>query len=256
MHTHTHTHHTTHTHTHTVEGVEDTNYQSSSPRTLSKTASHDSEEQATSSDPSLDFVLVEPNSLECSLNSQTESTTSLTGAQTFFDDEKVVRDYPPMKLNREELDSVISKKEHKCFSKDIKVRVGKTRNKLLSSGLKLTFKLWPYGLDRDETSCMTMQVLVNVDKQYYQLAQTAKLHLQLKTHTPRDSFLCTKEVATQLENFKIYDFVPHEMITHCSEKCVIVDIRAYLTYDLHDEVARTDLDTLMNQDIDFPEGDF
>ncbi len=97
--------------------------------------------------------------------------------------------------------------------------------------VKIALKLYPNGLRADTNNSMTLGILI---ESVPQVQDTAMINLTLLTRIgPEDQeeFLSSKELKRNLENFVVYDFMPHEIVKCCHAKYVEIFVSAHLVFD-------------------------
>ena len=138
------------------------------------------------------------------------------------------------KVKRLNLCELICKHSSKDVSKELKLYSAcqgtPRRNRRSGDPVKLTFHLYPYGFGRDEGSFMSMRVCVRIDPKMY-LKDMATIHLKITTRLPPGEFVTVRTASNSLEEFVLYDFIPHDIIINQGSKNVEFLIEAYLTYD-------------------------
>ena len=77
---------------------------------------------------------------------------------------------------------------------------------------------------------MTVAVGVHVDRGCPQLKEMATLHLKITSRFPPTEFVTVKTAANRLEDFVLYDFIPHDVVISHNSKNVELCIQTYLTF--------------------------
>ena len=100
----------------------------------------------------------------------------------------------------------------------------------LRNPVSLVFKVYPCGLRRDENESLTLEVLV--DCRCKDLLAVAKVNLEITlSMESHRKFVSTRKWIKPLRTFRIYDFLPHEVVTRNYGKTLDFAILAFIAYD-------------------------
>lgn len=93
--------------------------------------------------------------------------------------------------------------------------------------VSLVFKVYPFGLDRDENQSLTFETLVEC--RCNDLRHIGKVNLVISVSMEKQ-LISTRSWNKPLKTFRIHDFLPHEIITHSSGKTLDLVIEAYVNF--------------------------
>ena len=185
-------------------------------------------------------------------------TGSVTNLIPEFDS-KVQATSVTWKVKRLNLCEGICKHSSRSLTKDVKLPCTQwstprkcRRLRKNCDPIKLTFHLTPYGIGQDQGSFMTVAVGVHVDRECPQLKEMATLHLKITSRFPPTEFVTVKTAANRLEDFVLYDFIPHDVVINQNSKNVELCIQTYLTFvnaGVSEEEEKKIMDSMDLEDV-------
>lgn len=96
--------------------------------------------------------------------------------------------------------------------------------------VSLVFRVYPFGLGKDTNQSLTLEVVVECRSE--ELKSIGFLNLTIHLSMDCDpQFISSRTWKRRLKTFKIYDFLPHEVITHRSSKSLDFKVEAFITFD-------------------------
>ena len=100
----------------------------------------------------------------------------------------------------------------------------------LKNPVSLVFNIFPCGLRKDENESLTLEVLVHCCCK--DILSVAKVNLEITVSMDGGKeFISTRTWQQPLRKFRIYDFLPHEVVTRSYCKTLDFTIQAFVAYD-------------------------
>lgn len=123
-----------------------------------------------------------------------------------------------------EILTLITKHTKKTFTKDFRVMVDGYQGR----PVKLALNLYPNGVGRDADKAMTLEVLVKVERRCSELKEMAQLRLSINILIGKN-LVSAKQPTQPLEDFIVYDFLPHEIITQTHARHIDMQFEGWIS---------------------------
>jgi len=134
-------------------------------------------------------------------------------------------------MKRIEILTLITKRTKKTFTKDFRVMVDGHQGR----PVKLVLNFYPNGVGRDADKAMTLEVLVKVERKCSELKEIAQLKLNSNTVIGK-KLVSAKQLTRPLENFIVYDFLPHEIITQTHARHIDMQFEGFINCGIESDL--------------------
>ena len=98
----------------------------------------------------------------------------------------------------------------------------------LRKPVSLVFKLYPFGLGKDENHSLTLEIIVECRSD--DLKSIGKVYLEISVSMD-EQLISTRSWKMPLKTFKINDFLPHEIVSRSFSKMLNLVIEGYITFE-------------------------
>jgi len=134
-------------------------------------------------------------------------------------------------MKKKEIRKHITKQTKKTFTNDFRVKVDGYRGR----PVKLELRLCPNGIGCDVDNSMTLEVLVTVERRCLELKEIAQLRMNVKIVIGKE-WVFVKELTQHLENFIVYDFLPHEIITQTHARHIDMQFEGFINCGIESDL--------------------